>query len=61
MVDLCKKYNIILGYSTTYYTQGNKLVESSNTSLMRVIKKTLTENKKSLALSLESCTMGKHN
>jgi hypothetical protein len=47
MIDLCQTYNIILGHSTSYYPQGNGLVESSNKSLMRVIKKMLTRNKKS--------------
>jgi len=41
-----QKYNIILGHSTAYYPQSNGLVESSNKSLMRIIKKILNENKK---------------
>jgi hypothetical protein len=36
-----------LGHSTTYYPQGNGLVESSNKSLVRTIKKLLAKNKKS--------------
>jgi hypothetical protein len=47
MVDFCNKYNIKLGHSTTYYPQGNGLVESSNKSLVRIIKKLLTKNKNS--------------
>jgi hypothetical protein len=46
MIDFCQKYNIILGHSTAYYPQGNGLAESSNKSLMRVIKKILTDNKR---------------
>jgi transposase InsO family protein len=46
MINLCYKYNIILGHSTTYYPQGNGLAESSNKSFMTIIKKVLTENKK---------------
>jgi hypothetical protein len=46
MINFCKKINIILGHSTTYYPQGNDLAESSNKSLTTVINKILTENKK---------------
>eukprot|EP00253_Pinus_taeda_P018517 PITA_18517 len=37
---------ITLGHSTTYYPQGNGLAESSNKSLINIIKKMLEENKK---------------
>lgn len=47
MIQFCEKYNIILNHSTTYYYQGNGLAESSNKSLVRIIKKLLEENKKS--------------
>ena len=47
MIDLCNKYNIELVHSTPYYPQGNGLAESSNKSLIRIIKKLLVENKKS--------------
>jgi transposase InsO family protein len=43
---ICNDYNITLGHSTAYYPQGNGLVESSNKSLTRIIKKMLQENKK---------------
>ena len=46
MVEFCSKYHIQLGHSTAYYPQGNGLEESSNKSLMRIIKKLLQENKK---------------
>jgi hypothetical protein len=39
-------YNINLGHSTTYYLQGNELVESSNKILTKIIKRLLQENKK---------------
>lgn len=42
----CDKYNIKLGHSTAYYPQGNGLVESSNKSLINIIKKMLEANKK---------------
>jgi len=47
MIAFCDKYNIILSHSAAYYPQGNGLVESSNKSLIRIIKKMLAENKKS--------------
>jgi hypothetical protein len=47
MVSFCQKYNIILGHSTAYYPQGNGLAESSNKNLITIIKKVLSENKKS--------------
>jgi hypothetical protein len=39
MEKFCSDYNITLGHSTSYYPQGNGLVESSNKSLTRIIKK----------------------
>jgi hypothetical protein len=36
-----------LGHSTAYYPQGNGLAESSNKSLVNIIRKNLEENKKS--------------
>ena len=45
LVKFCSDYNIILSHSTTYYPQGNGLVESSNKSLVRIIKKILEDNK----------------
>eukprot|EP00253_Pinus_taeda_P022232 PITA_22232 len=47
MVDFCHKYNISLGHSTAYHPQGNGLAESSNKSLVNIIKKMLEINKKS--------------
>ena len=46
MVNFCHKFHITLGHSTAYYPQGNGLAESSNKSLINIIKKTLEENKK---------------
>eukprot|EP00253_Pinus_taeda_P032160 PITA_32160 len=47
MVNFCDKYNISLGHSTAYHPQGNGLAESSNKSLVNIIKKLLEINKKS--------------
>ena len=46
IVKLCNDYNIILSHSTSYYPEGNGLAESSNKSLVRIIKKKLQDNKK---------------
>jgi len=46
MVDFCHKFHISLGNSTTYCPQGNGLAESSNKSLVNIIKKILEDNKK---------------
>ena len=45
-VNFCQNYNILLGHSTAYYPQGNGLAESSKKKLMRILKKTINENKK---------------
>eukprot|EP00253_Pinus_taeda_P026944 PITA_26944 len=47
MVEFCHKYHIILGHSTSYHLQGNGLVESSNKSLVNIIKMLMEINKKS--------------
>jgi len=46
MISFCHKFHITLGHSTAYYPQGNGLAESSNKSLINIIKKILEENKK---------------
>lgn len=46
LVDMCDSMSIKLVQSTVYYPQGNGLVESSNKSLIRIIKKLLEGNKK---------------
>jgi len=53
MINFFHQYHISLGHSTTYYLQGNDLVESSNKSLVRIIKKLLQENKKAWHLKLK--------
>ena len=47
MVEFCHKYKITLGHSTAYYPQGNGLAESSNKSLVNIIKKFLEDKNKS--------------
>ena len=46
MINFFHKYHITLGHSTTYYPQGNVLAESSNKSLIYIIKNILEERKK---------------
>jgi transposase InsO family protein len=47
MVEFCIKYQITLGHSISYYPQGNGLAESSNKSLVNIIKNLLQDNKNS--------------
>ena len=46
MIIFCHKYHISFNNSTPYYPQGNGLPETSNKSLVRIIKKLLEDNKK---------------
>jgi hypothetical protein len=43
----CFKYGIILSHASDYYPQGNGQAESSNKNLMTIVKKIVSENKKS--------------
>jgi hypothetical protein len=47
LVKLCEDMGIQLVHSTSYYPQGNGLAESSNKSLVRIIKKLLEQNQRS--------------
>lgn len=47
MIEFCQKYSIMLHHSTSYYSQGNGLAKSFNKRLVKVIKKTLKDHKKS--------------
>lgn len=47
MIEFCYKYQILLHHSTPYYPQGNGLAESSTKSLVKVIRKTVADHKKS--------------
>lgn len=46
MIEFRDKYNIRLAHSIAYYPQGNGLAESSNKSLISIIKKFFQANKK---------------
>jgi hypothetical protein len=47
LVKLCEEMGIQLVHSAAYYPQGNGLAESSNKSLVRIIKKLLEQNGRS--------------
>jgi hypothetical protein len=46
LIKFFEQYGITLVHSTPYYPQGNGLAESSNKSLINIIKKLLEDNKK---------------
>jgi len=46
LTSLCNKYGIILSHSSNYYPRGNRQTESSNKNLIKIIKKTIENNKK---------------
>jgi transposase InsO family protein len=46
LIKFCKQFGISLIHSTPYYPQGNGLEESSNKSLINLIKTLLEDNKK---------------
>jgi hypothetical protein len=46
LIKFCEQYGISLIHSTPYYPQGNKLAESSNKILIKLIKKLLEDNKR---------------
>ena len=47
LVNMCEPMGIQLVHSTSYYPQGNGLAETSNKSLVRIIRKLLETNQKS--------------
>jgi transposase InsO family protein len=46
LIKFCEQFGISLVHSTPYYPQGNRLAESSNKSLIKLIKKLLEDNQK---------------
>jgi transposase InsO family protein len=46
LAKFCEQFGIKLTHSTPYYPQGNGLANSSNKSLIRIIKRLLEDNKK---------------
>ena len=46
MINFCEGNSIILKHATPYYPQGNGLAESTNKSIVNIIKKMLFQNKR---------------
>jgi len=46
LLAFCSKYGITLDHAANYYPQGNGLAESSNKNLIRIIRKTVGDNKR---------------
>jgi transposase InsO family protein len=46
LIKFCEHFGITLVHSTPYYPQGNGPTESSNKSLIKIIKILLEDNKK---------------
>ena len=46
LIKFCEQFGITLIHSTPYYPQGNGPTESSNKSLIKIIKRLLEDNKK---------------
>jgi len=44
VTDVAMKYGIYWKTSSNYYPQGNKLVESTNKNLLRILKRTVEDN-----------------
>ncbi|XP_059066393.1 uncharacterized protein LOC131857708 [Cryptomeria japonica] len=63
--DFCNKYGIQISYSSCYHPQGKGQVESSNKSLMKIIKRILEKNKRAwdsklrLAILVDNVTIKK--
>jgi transposase InsO family protein len=55
LVDMFKSTGIQLVHSTPYYPQCNGLAESSNKSLIRIIRKLFGENQRSWDSKLKFC------
>jgi hypothetical protein len=50
--EFCGEYGIVMGQSSNYYPQGNGLVESTNKTLIQILKKTIDQNQKNWHLKL---------
>jgi transposase InsO family protein len=59
MVSFCSRYSITLAHSTNYYPQGNGLAKSNNKNLIRIIKKTVGDNKRAWDNLSQVCTLGR--
>jgi hypothetical protein len=48
----CGEYGIVMGQSSNYYPQGNGLFESTNKTLIHILKKTIDQSQKNWHLKL---------
>ena len=53
LTSFCFKYGIILSHSSNYYPHGNGLSYSSNKNLMKILKKTIGNNKNSWDIKIK--------
>jgi hypothetical protein len=53
LVGFCSQYSVMLAHATNYCPQGNALAESSNKNLIRILKKTIGDNKRAWDSSLK--------
>jgi transposase InsO family protein len=50
--EFCGEYGIIMGKSSNYYPQGNGLAESTNKTLIQILKKIIDKNQRNWNLKL---------
>jgi hypothetical protein len=50
--EFCGEYVIVMGQSSNYYPQGNGLAESTNNTLIRMLKKIVDKNQRNWHLKL---------
>jgi transposase InsO family protein len=50
--DFCKEYGIIMGQSLNYYLQGNGFAESTNKTLVSILKKNVDRNQRNWHMKL---------
>jgi hypothetical protein len=58
LIKFCEKFGISLIHSTPYYPQGNGLAESSNKTLIKLIKRLLEDNKKAMGFKTQIILYG---
>jgi len=51
-MEFLGQYGIIVGQSSNYYPQGNSLAESTNKTLVQILKKTIDKNQRNWHLKL---------
>jgi hypothetical protein len=54
LIEFALDKGIIIRYSANYYPQGNEVAKSTNKNLVRILKKTITENQRNWHSSLHN-------